>query len=105
MDNRRADNGSRMQQVHPARASITIDTDAFEPATDIDGNPIPEPEWEYGTALKASNGTLWDFESDSKRHAYAHVAECDTSDHNPDESCVVVRRRVGPWEPVEEEQG
>ena len=62
----------------------------------------PESEWEYGTALRASSGNLWDFEVDSKQHAYAHVAECDAADHTPGESCVVVRRLVtyGPWEQV-----
>ena len=61
-----------------------------------------EPEWEYGTALRASEGTIWDFEVDTEQHALAHVAECDISDHTPGESCVVVRRAVtyGPWEPV-----
>ena len=62
----------------------------------------PEPEWEYGTALRASEGTIWDFEVDTEQHALAHVAECDISDHTPGESCVVVHRAVtyGPWEPV-----
>lgn len=65
-------------------------------------HPEPEWEWEYGTALRTADGSLWDFEPDSKPHAFAHVAECDVSDHSDGESCVVVRRPVtrGPWELV-----
>lgn len=68
-----------------------------------------EPEWEYGTALRTPNGSLWDFEYEGPREAAEwHVRACakDGHDHGMDE-CVIVRRSrrisVGEWVPISQE--
>lgn len=67
------------------------------------------PTWEYGTALRTPNGSLWDFEYEGTREAAEwHVRACakDGHDHGMDE-CVIVRRSprisVGEWVPVKQE--
>lgn len=95
MDNRRADDGTATQVTFPERASITIDTDALQPATDIDGNPIPEPQWEYGISWDKNYPVIVDEEQDEDRIR----EEASVNGRK------LLRRRVGPWEPVEEERG
>jgi hypothetical protein len=66
-------------------------------------------EWEYGTALRTPNGSLWDFEYEGTREAAEwHVRECakEGHEHGMDE-CVIVHRfprvSAGDWVLVEQE--
>lgn len=71
-----------------------------------------ESEVEWGTALRADNGTVWDeFWHISRADAEKEIAEDEPDDHTDDEIVLIRRRReipagpleVVPWLPVKQE--